>query len=91
MGKVECCSVSGLDLFFHSDDHGPPHVHVRRPGEWEVRVDLILTTRDHLESSIKWPPQFTGPRGRWREEIIGTVVAHRAALLEEWDRKVIDD
>jgi hypothetical protein len=91
VGKVECCSLPGLELYFHSGDHGPPHVHVLRPGEWEIRVDLLLTTEDHLDFLVKWPPGFTGPRKRLRARIRALVVSHRWALLEEWDRKVMRD
>lgn len=91
MGRVDCCSVPGLDLFFHSDDHGPPHVHVRRPGEWEIRVDLLLTGSDWLEYSVKWPRSFAGPKSKMERTIRDMVVQYREALLEEWDTKVIGD
>ena len=91
MGKVDCCSVSGLDMFFHSDDHGPPHVHVRRPGEWEIRVNLLLTTEAHLEFTVKWPLNLSNPKSQLRGKICAAVVEHREALLKEWGEKAIDD
>ena len=83
--------MPGLDLFFHSDDHGPPHVHVRRPGEWELRVSLLLTTADRLEYIVKWPSKPSGPKSQLRRKICAAVVEHREALLKEWHNKVISD
>ena len=91
MGQVDCCSVPGLDLFFHSDDHGPPHVHVRRPGQWEIRVSLLLTTADRLEYTVKWPSKPSGLNRRVRRKIRTAMVEHREALLKEWNDKVISD
>jgi hypothetical protein len=36
--RLDAFSVAGLELFFNSLDHLPPHFHARRPGEWEIRV-----------------------------------------------------
>ena len=38
MPRLEAFSIPGLDLFFNSLDHLPPHFHARRRGEWEIRV-----------------------------------------------------
>jgi len=57
-------------MFFHSDDHGPPHVHVRRPGEWEIRVNLLLTTEAHLEFTVKWPLDLEALLKEWDEKVI---------------------
>ncbi|MBA2663238.1 MAG: DUF4160 domain-containing protein [Bradymonadaceae bacterium] len=38
MGKVDSFAIPGLELLFYSSDHPPPHFHVRKPGEWEIRV-----------------------------------------------------
>lgn len=88
MGKVDCCSLHGHELFFHSHDHGPLHVHVHRPGEWDIRVDLLRTTETDLVFSAKWPRLFAGPRSNSRRALCALIVEHREALLEEWHAKV---
>lgn len=88
MGKVDCCSLEGYELLFHSNDHGPPHMHVRRPFEWDIRVALLLTTDRHLEYQVAWPRKLRGPDRSVRKRICALVVEHREALLDEWDKKV---
>jgi hypothetical protein len=46
VGKVEAIAISGLEMWFWSDDHPVPHFHVKKAGEWEIRVN-ILETQEH--------------------------------------------
>lgn len=88
MGKVECCRLDGFELLFHSSDHLPPHLHVRKPGTWDARVDLLFTTSEALAFTMVWPRWGRGPSGREQRRIRTLVVQHREELLDEWDRKV---
>jgi hypothetical protein len=36
--KVESFEISGLSCWFWSNDHDPPHFHVKKHGEWEIKV-----------------------------------------------------
>ena len=54
MGRVDAFAIGGLDLWFNSHDHGPPHFHVRRPGEWEIRVYFLDCTEEVLVFDQKW-------------------------------------
>ena len=47
MGKVESFNLDGLDLFFNSHDHLPPHFHVRKPGQGEIRVFFLLCNQEN--------------------------------------------
>ena len=38
MPKVACLEIPGLTCWFWSNDHNPPHFHVKREGEWELKV-----------------------------------------------------
>ena len=38
MGKVDCLSIDGVECWFWSQDHRPPHFHAKKPGEWHFRV-----------------------------------------------------
>ena len=88
MGRVEAFSIRGLDCWFPSLDHDPPHFHVRLAREWEIEVPILTTTVRHLDWGPKWPPDFAGPRRPLRMMLAGLVVEHRVSLLEEWERKV---
>ena len=41
MSRVESFSVPGVECWFYSNDHRPPHFHARRRGEWSVRVFFL--------------------------------------------------
>ena len=84
VGKVEAIDVEGLDLWFWSDDHGPPHFHAKRAGEWEIAVFFLEVTERSLVYEVKWG---RGPAGRLAARIAGLVVAHREAPLQEWEEK----
>lgn len=85
MGKLECFSVDGLDCWFNSHDHLPPHFHARRPGEWEIRVFFLLCTEKNLQHEIKWGAE---PSKKYRNAILDAVSSHRAELLTEFEEKV---
>src|ERR1017187_7070431 len=44
VGRVEAFALDGLELWFNSSDHLPEHVHVKRRGQWEIRVYFLLCT-----------------------------------------------
>ena len=85
MGKLAAFSIAGLDLWFNSLDHRPPHFHARRPGEWEIRVYILECTKSELSYEIKWG---TNPNRRYRDELFTMALHHRVSLLMEWERKV---
>lgn len=88
MGHVTAIGVPGLDLWFNSSDHLPPHFHARRPGEWEIRVYILETTGAELAYSPRWPPGVRPP-ARLLAALRRAVVGNRLALLAEWEQKVV--
>jgi hypothetical protein len=66
VGKVDAVVLEGLDLWFNSSDHRPPHLHARRRGEWEIRVYFLLCTDDELVFDCKWAKRI--PRRRFSLE-----------------------
>ena len=52
MATVQAFQVSGLKMWFWSNDHEPPHFHAKRSGEWEVKVSFMLEPDNMIE--IKW-------------------------------------
>ncbi len=88
MGKVVSITVDGLDLWFNSSDHLPPHFHARRPGEWEIRVYFLECTEDHLQYDVKWPPQFNEIPKKYMKDLLIAITGNRDRLYEEYERKV---
>lgn len=90
MARVEAFEIEGLMLIFYSNDHRPPHFHVKKTGAWEVRVFIETTTDDFLDLGHVFQKKH-GPSGRLQRQIAEQVSAHRSKLLEEWEAKVHDD
>ncbi len=90
MAKVRAFDLPGYDAWFNSADHLPPHFHVEKPGEWQVKV---MFWRDRAEMfEIVWPknPKRKGGKPRQAElvQIAEKVEAYRAELLQQWELDV---
>ena len=78
MATVTAFQISGLKIWFWSNDHEPPHFHVKRRGEWEVKVCFLLDGNDMIEV-------INGkPAGKMIKQIIALAESHRLELLEQW-------
>lgn len=86
MPRVDCFSVPGVDLRFHSHDHRPAHFHAKVPGEWEIRVYFL---REPTAFEVVWHVQRI-PASRLRPVLEGAA-EHRAALFREWSEGVLPD
>jgi hypothetical protein len=82
MAKVACFEIEGLKCWFWSNDHNPPHFHVKRNGEWEIKVNF-LEGDDMFK--LKWGDW---PRSKVLKQIWNAVTANRDALLAEWEAQV---
>lgn len=87
MPRLGAFSIPGLDLFFNSLDHLPPHFHARRPGEWEIRV-YFLVSGPKLACDIKWSRKARGMPASTLQTLNALVNGNRAQLFREWDAKV---
>ena len=70
---------NGFEVRIRTDDHDPPHVHVRYAGE-EVVINLGIGFDD---------PHVRENRGMSRPNIrraMDIVTIHNEALLEKWQR-----
>ena len=85
LGRVTAFSMSGIDMWFNSHDHGPPHFHARRPGIWEVRIYFSTGAENLADYDLKWGRR---PGRRELRELLAMAVEHRTDLLEEWEAKV---
>ena len=88
MGKLECFQLTGLELWFNSSDHEPPHFHARKPDKWEIRVFFGACKRRNLVFNVKFPPSRSGPSSKERRKLLSLVLQHRDTLYAEWEAKV---
>lgn len=86
MGRVECIALPGLEMWFNSSDHEPPHFHAERPGEWEVRVFFLRGRADMFET--KWSARKGKPTPAQLGRLGRIAERNRLDLLIEWERKV---
>lgn len=86
MGKVEAFTLEGLELWFNSSDHDPPHIHVKLRGKWEIGVFFLMCTDSWLEFNRKWGKK--DPPAKVLNAIRKAVVKQQAGLLREWEQKV---
>jgi hypothetical protein len=89
LGRVTAITIAGLDLWFNSSDHLPPHFHARKPGKWEIRVFILECVEGRLAYTVKWPRHGARLSGRDRRKLLAETLAHRAELLAEWEQKVV--
>jgi hypothetical protein len=81
MPDVQCVSLPGLEMWFNSRDHLPPHFHAEKIDEWEVRVMFM---RRPPEIELNWG----SPSGRDKKRLREAAEQHRLELLAEWERAV---
>ncbi len=89
MGRVECINIPGLELLFYSGDHGPPHFHAKRKGEWEIRVFFLWSTNVEMKYNVKWPKGSAGPSSRVVRLLHRQVMMNQIQLTGEWKCKVL--
>jgi len=73
--------LAGFDAWFNSQDHEPPHFHLRKPGEFELRVFFLKG--DMFE--LKWGDM---PKAKVLKLLGQQVRSKRVELLIEWSKKV---
>jgi Domain of unknown function (DUF4160) len=86
MAKMECFAIAGIETWFFSNDHLPPHFHAKRKGLWEVRVYFLESSTSEM-FQVVWLKGKEIPRADTKllEQM---VIAHRSEILEEWEGKV---
>lgn len=84
MGKLGCFLIEGIDCWFWSSDHRPPHFNARRRGEWEVRVFFMNRKSEMIE-----PGRGSGRIPRVHRKLLTDLAEqYREELLKEWEKKV---
>ena len=88
MGRVGSFTITGVDCWFYSHEHRPPHFHARRKGQWHVRVFFQMPESDMIEPVKSHTGRMTRAD---REALCQRAASHRAQLLGEWEEKVCCD
>lgn len=86
MGKLQAFQLPGCRLWFHTGDHGPAHFHAGVTDAWEIRVYFL---QDPPQHDVKFEVKHVSTR--LLKEIVKLSAAHRAELLEEWERSQTDE
>jgi hypothetical protein len=86
MAKLKCISISGIQLWFYSNDHEPPHFHAKRKGEWEYRVKFLESAEEMFE--LVWSKKKRQMTKVQRENLLELVEGYRIEILREWEQKV---
>jgi hypothetical protein len=87
--------IGKLEVWWNSEDHRPPHFHVKHQEEkWQIRVKFLQCTPNHLEYEFKIPRSRKDPIAKKdRDAILGQMktrnnsMKHRQ-LYKEWNNKV---
>jgi hypothetical protein len=84
MPRLDAFRIAGLELWFNSADHRPPHFHAEKTDAWEVRTYFL---RDPSEMIAQvWGDE---PKAADLKKIRNAAERHRVQLLEEWEQKVV--
>ncbi len=86
MAKLTSFSIDGMDLWFWSHDHDPPHFHAKRKGEWETKVKFLENADGMFE--VVQTIKKKGISKADLKLLPEMVEEHRPELLKEWEEKV---
>jgi hypothetical protein len=82
MAQVRAFSVPGVRMNILSGDHGPPHIHACRDGDWSAKI-YIQASRTEMIRNVK--PADARIKSSDRHAICEGIEAHRIELLGEWE------
>jgi hypothetical protein len=78
---VRAFEIEGFKIWFWSDDHDPPHFHVKKSGEWEVKVRFLRDPEQMIE--VEWVVKR--PASSTLKAICELTEQYRVELLDQWD------
>ncbi len=80
MATVSAFEISGLKLWFWSNDHEPPHFHAKKRGKWEIKVSFLEDPSQMIEMV------FGKPSAKEQKNIAKLAERHRLELLQQWQQ-----
>lgn len=84
MPIVQAIAIDGIDLFFYSNDHAPPHFHAEKPGDWEYRV-CFLNPQETMLTELGPVYQHRAPKAKVLRALTSMAERARIQLLAEWE------
>ena len=70
MARLAAFTIPGLECYIPSGDHLPPHIHVRNPGAWEIKV--IINHVHHGNPELPYLPVLGIPPARAKSRLRGS-------------------
>ena len=86
MPKVACFAVAGIELWFNSNDHLPPHFHAEKVREWQVRVFFLREPDEMIQ--VVYSTKAQRPSKADLKEIRALAQAHHLELYAQWETAV---
>ena len=86
MPKVKCFQIPGIECWFWSNDHDPPHFHAKKTDEWEYRVNFTAAPGEMFDPV--WVNRK--PSGKLTRALRNLVARHTVELLQEWEENVVE-
>ena len=81
MARLKCFSIDGMELWFWSNDHEPPHFHAKRKQEWEISVNFLESESKMFVT--KWQQKPCSSRDK--KALQHMVRKYRMQLIREWE------
>ena len=80
MALVTAFQIAGLKIWFWSNDHEPPHFHVKQNGKWEVKVSFLEDPSAMIEIV------FGKPKSKALKELTELTEQYRLELFAQWQQ-----
>ena len=72
-----------MDLLIYSNDHDPAHAHVRKGGEWSLKIEL---GKDGVPSKIREDAYSVLVSAKWRKLAVKLVEENLDDCWTTWER-----
>jgi hypothetical protein len=85
MPKLKSFSIAGVEMWFWSNDHNPPHFHAKIKGAWEVKVHFLKAPEGGMFEFVWQKQTFLS---KHRKALAKHAEGYRFQLHQEWEQKV---
>jgi hypothetical protein len=79
--------IAGLQIRLYSNDHDPEHIHIIKPGDWEIRVYFLLSGTNCLTYDLLWNNKNKRPSSKDMKRIATYIKDYKNELINEWINK----
>ena len=85
VAKVRAFEISGLKIWWWSREGDIPHFHVKKSGEWEIKVRFLSCTRKNLDFEAIWNSKSRLFTKSERQILLESITENMDQLLREWE------